>query len=337
MVPGTQAKCPPGFPRFAAPPRPAPMLNPMPEPSDRAAALDAARALPKAFILGCAKSGTTWAQNILAAHPQAAVAGEGAFAWRLAPLLVQAIKQFNEGQRACGQPDIATIDDRETIDLIRAAIDLRWARYVEASPAWRDGAPERLRIVIDKTPQHTVGVRTLELMCPGARYIHMVRDPRDAAVSAWFHFGQSEGKPFEQFIAHYIGAVWSTNIAEARRAAIALRDRWLEVRYEQLLDDPRRWGRAMLEHLDLAADDETLARCLDAASFRTRSGGREPGEEDRASFYRRGVAGDWREHIDAELARRACEPVATLMTACGYAPSAAPPRPARPLASPPAA
>ncbi len=313
------------------------MLNTMPQSPDRAAALAAARALPKAFVLGCAKSGTTWAQNILAAHPQAAVAGEGAFAWRLAPLLVQAIKQFNEGQRACGQPDIATIDDHETIDLIRAAIELRWARYVEASPAWRDGQRDRLRVVIDKTPQHTVGLRTLELACPGARYIHMVRDPRDAAVSAWFHFGQSEGKPFEQFIAHYIGVVWPANIAQARRDSAAIADRWLEVRYEQLLDDERRWGRAMLEHLNLQADDETLARCLDAASFRARSGGRERGDEDRDSFYRRGVAGDWREHIDPDLARRACEPVATLMTACGYAPNAVGAGPARPLASPPAA
>jgi hypothetical protein len=36
---------------------------------------------------------------------------------------------------------------------------------------------------------------------------------------------------------------------------------------------------------------------LDRFSFQRLAGGRRPGEEDPASHYRRGVAGDWRNHL----------------------------------------
>lgn len=292
-------------------------------PNDRTDAVALGRRLPKAFILGCAKSGTTWAQNLLSGHPQAAVAGEGAFAWRLAPLLLQAVKVFNEGQSGSGQPEIARIDEAESLELLRTALDLRWGRYVRESGAWRDGEPSRLRVVCDKTPQHTVGIGLLESICPGARYIHMVRDPRDAAVSAWFHFGKREGKSFEQFVCHYIGVVWPTNVQTARRDAPALGARWLEIRYEDMLLDERRLAARMLEHLGLDRDESSLGACLLAGSFKERSGGREPGQTDAASFYRRGVAGDWREHIEPALAERACAPVAALMSAYRYDPACA--------------
>lgn len=295
----------------------------MDTPEVRAESVAAGRRLPKAFILGCAKSGTTWAQNLLGGHDQAAVAGEGAFAWRLAPVLLQAVKVFNEGQIGSGQPESARIDEAETVDLLRAAMDLRWGRYVRESGAWRDGEPSRLRIVCDKTPQHTVGVRLLESLYPGSRYVHMVRDPRDAAVSAWFHFGKREGKTFEQFVCNYIGVVWPTNVQTARRDAPPLGERWLEVRYEDMLEDAPRQAARMLAHLGLDTHDAALSACLRAGSFKERSGGREPGEADAASFYRRGVAGDWREHIEPSLAERACRPVAALMSACGYEPASA--------------
>ncbi len=287
-------------------------------------ALQLARSLSKAFVIGCAKSGTTWVQNLLAGHPQVAASGEGAFAWRLAPLLSAAIRQFNEHQRSTGQPDTARIDDDERLALLRHAIELRWATYVRASAPWRDGRGADLRFVCDKTPQHTVGIRDLELLCPGAHYVHIVRDPRDAAVSAWFHFGKAEGKTFEHFIAHYVGVVWPANVGGARREAPTLGDRWLELRYEDLLADELAQTRRLLEHLGLDASERALEQCLSSGSFRNRSGGRERGQTSDGAFYRSGVAGDWRERLTPELAQRACQPVAGLMRSCGYEPDAAP-------------
>ena len=67
---------------------------------------------------------------------------------------------------------------------------------------------------------------------PDARFIHLVRDGRDVAVSA-------KRSVFNHFHPHYVGRLWS----EQQRAAVELArklppETMLGVRYEDLLDDP---------------------------------------------------------------------------------------------------
>ena len=45
----------------------------------------------------------------------------------------------------------------------------------------------------------------------------------------------------------------------------------------------------------------------------------EPGQEDLASFYRKGVQGDWRNHMDAEQERAFIAATGGLMADLGYA------------------
>ncbi|HUW09082.1 MAG TPA: sulfotransferase domain-containing protein, partial [Anaerolineae bacterium] len=55
---------------------------------------------------------------------------------------------------------------------------------------------------------------------------------------------------------------------------------------------------------DIAIPDRVLHSVLEAHSFRVLAGGRQPGEEDTASHYRKGIAGDWRNHFtDAHVER----------------------------------
>ena len=67
---------------------------------------------------------------------------------------------------------------------------------------------------------------------PGAKFIHLVRDGRDVAVSA-------KTSVFNHFHPHYVGRLWG----EQQRTAIELAKKlpaesMLGVRYEDLLDDP---------------------------------------------------------------------------------------------------
>ena len=60
---------------------------------------DAVARLRKLFVVGCAKSGTTWLMKLLHAHPQIVCRGEGSFFWQFAPRLLDAFRRFNdEGQ-----------------------------------------------------------------------------------------------------------------------------------------------------------------------------------------------------------------------------------------------
>jgi hypothetical protein len=90
------------------------------------------------------------------------------------------------------------------------------------------------------------------------------------------------------------------------------------VRYEDLLSRPEEEVRRLLEFLGAGADDETVRRCVNAASFEKLSRGRERGEEDPTSFFRKGVAGDWRNTF-TEQDRRVFEEMAgDLLAQLGY-------------------
>jgi hypothetical protein len=89
------------------------------------------------------------------------------------------------------------------------------------------------------------------------------------------------------------------------------------VRYEDLQTHLLAHVRRMLNFLQMDADDGTVTTCVEAASFRKKSG-RAPGQKDNTSFFRSGTTGDWRNHIPEELANLCCAKIAALMADCGY-------------------
>ena len=87
---------------------------------------------------------------------------------------------------------------------------------------------------------------------PGAKFIHLVRDGRDVAVSA-------KTSVFNHFHPHYVGRLWG----EQQRTAIELAktlpsEGMLGVRYEDLLDDPAKTVRRVCEFIGEDYSDALL-------------------------------------------------------------------------------
>jgi Tfp pilus assembly protein PilF len=127
------------------------------------------------FIVGMPRSGTTLAEQILAAHPRAHGAGErsalGRLAWRL-----------GQGATANSIARIAALD--------QAALDAEADAYLEQMRAL---APDKARIV-DKMPGNYLYVWLIALLFPNAKIIHCVRDPRDIGFSIFtFRFHGEHG------------------------------------------------------------------------------------------------------------------------------------------------
>jgi hypothetical protein len=278
---------------------------------------------PVFFIVGQQKSGTTWLMRMLDAHPEILCRGEGRF--------------FGRGWR---QESVKRIDaKRPPSSLYNAVLDAEYLKlWIERSVWSREDDPDEhvdnlLRIAVDyflmaelsKTGKRLVGdksplltpdtIKEISSVYPGARVIHIIRDGRDAAVSAVHHswnFGKRKDTTARReaylnsppdtresvFAGNSLGrmaAEWAARVGRTVEDGPALLgDNYSEVRYEDLLERPEAEMARLLGFLGAEAGPGTVRRCVGAASFERLSRGRKRGEEDATSFFRKGVAGDWK-------------------------------------------
>lgn len=90
---------------------------------------------------------------------------------------------------------------------------------------------------------------------------------------------------------------WQIDLTLAAAFADSRPGRLLTLRYEDLLQRPEEELAKVLGFLGVDTSPERLAGCCAGSSFQALSKGRSLGVEDRESFFRKGVAGDWRNHL----------------------------------------
>ena len=146
---------------------------------------------------------------------------------------------------------------------------------------------------------------------------HIIRDPRDLVVSSYFYHMWCRERwchaPVERLggrtIHEHLNAVSKDEglAFEIERCGSTIERMlgWdytnphvLELRFEELIEDPRSGFRAIFQHYGLP--QRTLERAMlvvENRSFERLSGGRRRGTEDCQQHHRKGVAGDWKEHF----------------------------------------
>ena len=256
------------------------------------------------FIGGMVKSGTTWLRLLLDAHPAINCQGEGHFFTSLMPRLRSALRDHNKFVNEKNKTIFSGFDgfplfsERHLKQLLTAAIALILSER-------GGGAP----IIGEKTPDNVLHFPALAAMFPTARFITITRDGRDCAVSAWFHnlrldeaFVRETFPTFADF-AGVFAKDWVRSIEAGEKFAAAAPERGLCLSYEALSRAPHDEFARVLRFLGAGSDPATVAACVEAASFDRLSGGRAPGQEDRSSHFRLGVAGAWRKQFDAPALR----------------------------------
>ena len=175
------------------------------------------------FVIGMPRSGTSLTEQILAAHPSVAGAGEIVF-WERAALKV----------------------DDPSVDLARDYLERLHAR----------AGREALRTV-DKMPANFLYAGLIHAVFPRARFIHMQRHPLDVCLSVYrqsFAKVTAVGNDL-QHLAHYYGQ-YLRIMAHWRKLLPS--SALLEVPYEALVQDPESWARRMVDFIGLPWDP----RCL---------------------------------------------------------------------------
>ena len=259
------------------------------------------------FIVGFGKSGTTWLQHALDGHPDISCRGEGHFFSELLPRVRDALVDYSKniafrnstmGETAAGYP---LLQEKHLRFILASVMGLLLHEQTGGRP---------VKWIGEKTPANIdFMVQIRENFFPRAHFIHIIRDGRDATVSAWYHALKinervtlDKHQNFQNFVG-FAAKHWQGKILKAREFAEAHPAAYCEIRYERLHADFDGELAKVLEYLAVDAGPKAIAACREAGAFGRLSGGRERGEEDRDAFFRKGIVGDWRNTFDAECER----------------------------------
>src|SRR5215468_3900279 len=196
------------------------------------------------FVGGPVKSGTTWLQLLLDAHPAVSCSGEGHFSTHLWGLLKEALEKHDSVIKTNNEELFTEFEEykRLTQDdfwyILATCIAVFLVKQSHHKPA---------RAIGDKTPANIRAFGALAALFPGAKFIQIVRDGRDCAVSGWFlsksrkamnlgSVGPPNGKSFDTYASNF-AAMWADDLAKAQQVAEAHPNRFRRVRYEDLRAD----------------------------------------------------------------------------------------------------
>jgi hypothetical protein len=248
------------------------------------------------FVCGAPKSGTTWLQRVLDAHPEVCCSGEGHFMERFSVPLAKVIRDYNEQVAVVarnvyeGKPYYEPVDQTSFDAVVRSFIIQRMVAR---------SAGSQVRWIGDKTPRYTRHLTQLHRLFPNGKFVNIVRDPRDVAMSRLHHALRSKRNYLAnlsapeslQFLRE--GADdWVRSVQPVFEFETANPGCLINVRYETMIEQPAAEARKVFGFLGVSTADDVIAEVVRTTSFEAQSG-RKPGTEDTRSFLRKGVAGDW--------------------------------------------
>jgi hypothetical protein len=213
---------------------------------------------PFPFFLGRGRSGTTLLRAMFDSHSEMAIPQESHFVVNLGVIRRRFERRdgFNTGRyldellshygfRRWGVPEtklreaFAAEQPATFADAIRTTFSV----YAGTEGKSRYG---------DKTPGYVMHIPLLANLFPESKFVHVIRDGRNVALS-YLETGWGPRNLEENAI------YWKRFVRRGRRAGRAVGpDRYREVRYEELLEDPEDHVRALCEFLDLGFEEGML-------------------------------------------------------------------------------
>ena len=311
---------------------------------------------PPFFIVGHGRSGTTWLELTMNSHPEIACKGSGMFFGRDMPLY--------EDQRAlpaalANSEDLKTWHDmrpnywsRNTFEEDLPGITKALANYTMGVELAASGK----KLAGDRTPHYVSYLNEVHELYPEAKVIHVIRDGRDVAISnihAIWQNARDKGGPvdlepevqrkrdtyledreaflengesiFTGYRINQLAESWRDAVNKGREDGRQLfGDDYVEVRYEDLLDDPHAELERLFGFLGVDDSEKVIGRAVEENRFEKVTG-RTRGQEDPNHFNRKGVAGDWREVFTDRDRRVFEEKAGDTLAGLGYEANGAPP------------
>jgi hypothetical protein len=209
---------------------------------------------PPVFVVGCFRGGTTLLERLLLCHPD--LAGPG--------FETQLFSRLRYGR---------AVDHPAEHEAFSAGVEVEGdaiAAFAAAGDrlARRGGA----RRWVEKSPEHVYHARTIVSRFPGARIVHIVRDPRDV-VSSILHTPWVVPHARTRDARVVAGAVlWELMTREGLRLFVdpTVASAVLGVRFESLVCEPKAEMRRIAAFLELPDDERSIASWLEGSKEKLR-------------------------------------------------------------------
>lgn len=245
---------------------------------------------PCIFIVGSPRSGTTWLQIMLGAHPQIATTVElNLFEQYLIPW-INGWQQSLARRKATGmhQGLSCVWEEDEFYNYLREFLSRVYLPLLENKP----GATHLLH----KSCDNAFYTAEILHLLPNTRFIHLIRDARDVAVSmmaAKQTIGDWGGT------AEKAATLWKEHVTAARKTQ-QYENKYIEVRYEDLINNGPGTLQRIFNFCELPANEKIATAIYADHEFskmkrkRQESDHRYKRPEDH---YRKGITGSWKTEL----------------------------------------
>jgi hypothetical protein len=242
------------------------------------------------FIVGSPRSGTTWLQMMLGAHPLVCTTAELTLFTKYTASWISAWERETainaRGLYRIGLPVLWSSDD--FYGFLREFLERAYARVTVTKP--------QATHILDKHPPYSDVVEQIDMLLPNSLFVHVIRDGRDVAVSM---VAARQSMGFGPKNICEAATRWKRGIQGARVAS-KYRNRYLELRYEDMLKDGIKALKSVFKFCDLTCNHEDICRIVEGHRFdRMKAGSVTPGTKVEAmqSSLRKGKSGNWKEEL----------------------------------------
>ena len=205
---------------------------------------------PFPFFVGTNGSGTTLHRAIFDSHPDLSIPGEARFVAKLADRYREKGYDTEQFLKDLGKDDRFEnwgLDADEIEMALNAPPAGDYSEAVRRVYGLYAGQRGKARYG-DKTQSNIHHLALLARVFPEAKFVHAVRDGRDVALA------HTDGTKIEQ-----VAVSWKRRVTAGREAGESLGpDRYIESRFEELIDDTEGSIRRLCVFLDLPFDPQML-------------------------------------------------------------------------------
>ena len=226
--------------------------------------------LAPVFIIGCGRSGTTLLGELFASHPKVKYVYEPYHLWAAIHPATDFLQLYKRGEHHC------MLDSRLVTTKTRA-------RFQRLMSPWRDAT------LVEKSPLNALRLGFLEAIVPNARYVHIARDGIEVVRSIEYMASVTRRMAFRQPLNDWWGisdAKWSALVQDGTASGyysnevsqlttdeqkgayewlLSMREiqawrgllgsRLIELRLEDLIDEPIKILKSVADRLSLPPCD----------------------------------------------------------------------------------